>query len=206
MPMNPQRSISIVVPTYKRPNLLCRLLQSLTRLEYPTTRFEVIVVDDGGGLSFESILERFGRTFNIVGLSQSNSGPAAARNSGAGRSGGEILAFIDDDCEAHPLWLTALSKGLEAAGKHVCGGRTINSLPNNPYATASQLLIDYLFQHSNPELRPGAFFPTNNFAVPRASFLELGGFDPGLRFGEDREFDRIQGVAHVRERHVAGAG
>jgi hypothetical protein len=34
----------------------------------------------------------------------------------------------------------------------------------------------------------GAFFPTNNFAVPRKSFLELGGFDPQLRYGGDRDF------------------
>jgi glycosyltransferase involved in cell wall biosynthesis len=205
MPMKLPPSISIVVPTYKRPAPLYRLLQSLTRLKYPTTRFEVILVDDGGVLSFEPIWERFGRTFNIVGLSQSNSGPAAARNSGAGRSEGAILAFIDDDCEADPLWLTALSKGFEADRGHVCGGRTMNALPHNPYATASQLLIDYLYQHYNPELRLGAFFPTNNFAVPRVSFLELGGFDPGLRFGEDREFCHRWARAGYGFRSVPGA-
>lgn len=188
MRMKHPPSISIVVPTYKRPDSLSRLLHSLTRLKYPVTRFEVILVDDGGGLSFEPIRERFDRTLRIVGISQSNSGPALARNVGAERSGGEILAFIDDDCEADTLWLTELSKGFETGKDHLCGGRTINSLPHNPYSSASQLLIDFLYDHYNPERRLGGFFPTNNFALPRAPFFELGGFDPALRYGEDREF------------------
>lgn len=181
-------TISIVVPTYRRPDPLDRLLQSFLRLNYPSTRFEVILVDDGGGLLFGPIRERFGHAFPLLGLSQSNLGPAAARNLGADRSSGEILAFIDDDCEADPWWLTELGKGSETAGEYLCGGRTINALPHNPYASASQLLIDYLYRHYNPEWLLGAFFPTNNLAVPRASFLDMGGFDPSLRFGEDREF------------------
>jgi hypothetical protein len=34
----------------------------------------------------------------------------------------------------------------------------------------------------------GGYFPTNNFAAPREEFLSMGGFDAGMRFGEDREF------------------
>ena len=39
--------VSIVVPTYKRPDALRETLESLAKLEYPADRFEVIVVDDG---------------------------------------------------------------------------------------------------------------------------------------------------------------
>jgi GT2 family glycosyltransferase len=34
-----------------------------------------------------------------------------ARNRGVQESAGQILAFIDDDCEAHPDWLTAIRAG-----------------------------------------------------------------------------------------------
>ncbi len=188
MPVNLLPSISIVVPTYKRVDSLTRLLHSLTRLKYPTARFEVMLVDDGGGLSFGPIRERFGPALRLECLNQSNSGPGSARNVGAEGSEGEILAFTDDDCEVDSLWLEELSKGFETGTEPLCGGRTVNSLPHNPYASASQQLVDFLYEHYNPERQWGAFFPTNNVALPRTRFLALGGFDPTLRFGEDREF------------------
>ena len=196
--MKPQPFFSIVVPTFRRPAPLCRLLESLVHLKYPATRFQVIVVDDGGGLAFEPILGSFSETLHLVVLSQSNQGPASARNLGARRSEGEILAFIDDDCEADALWLTELSRGFEASGNRIGGGRTINALPMNPYAAASHLLIEYLYCYYNPEFQLGAFFPTNNFAVPRTAFLQLGGFEPVLRFGEDREFCHRWALAGYR--------
>ena len=173
MPVNLPPSISIVVPTYKRVDSLTRLLHSLTRLKYPTTRFEVMLVDDGGGPSFGVIPERFEPALRLECLNQSNSGPGSARNVGAEGSEGEILAFTDDDCEVDSLWLEELSKGFETGTEPLCGGRTVNSLPHNPYASASQLLVDFLYEHYNPERQWGAFFPTNNVALPRTRFLAL---------------------------------
>jgi cellulose synthase/poly-beta-1,6-N-acetylglucosamine synthase-like glycosyltransferase len=43
----PER-LSVVVPTYNRPELLARVLAGLEDQTWPRDRFEVIVVDDGG--------------------------------------------------------------------------------------------------------------------------------------------------------------
>ena len=45
---DPMYDFSIIAPTYGRPASLAQLLHSLTRLNYSSERFEVIVVDDGG--------------------------------------------------------------------------------------------------------------------------------------------------------------
>ena len=65
----------------------------------------------------------------------------------------------------------------------------MNALPDNPYSTASQLLVDY-FSAWHLERGDGPFFPSSNLAVPADRFRKLDGFHQGfaLAAGEDREF------------------
>lgn len=178
---------SIVIPTYDRPDSLERVLGSLTVLEYPPDRFEVVVVDDGGQIPLESRVRAFRDPLNLLLLRQPNAGPGAARNHGAGHARGEYLAFTDDDCMPDPGWLRAMEAALRGSEGAICGGKTRNKIEANPYSEATQLLADYLNEHYNPTRTFGAFFPTNNLSLSRKAFTALGGFDESLRFGEDRD-------------------
>ena len=181
-------NFSIVIPTYCRTKQLANLLSSLTGLNYAADRFEVIVVDDGNKVSLEPVVSPFSTDLHITLLKQVNSGPAAARNHGASWAGGHFLAFTDDDCVVDAGWLQALEETFRETPLAICGGRTLNLLSPNIYSTASHQLLDFLHQHYSPQMHLGGFYPTDNFAVPRVKFLEMGGFDPNLRFGEDRDF------------------
>jgi glycosyltransferase involved in cell wall biosynthesis len=181
------RDFSIVIPTYGRPDSLEQLLRSLTGLEYPSDRFEVIVVDDGGSLPLEPRFTAYRDHMNLNLLWQRNAGPGAARNHGALQAQGKYLAFTDDDCVADPGWLRAHAAALGNSEHAICGGRTLNRLEENIFSEATQLLADYIYEHYNPTRTFGAFFPTNNLSVSREAFLEIGGFDGSLRFGEDRD-------------------
>lgn len=180
---------SIVVPTRNRPRPLTACLQAVAGLQFPPESFETIVVDDGGDRSLDAALEAAAARAGARVVRQPGAGPAAARNRGAAEARGEVLAFLDDDCAPDPDWLEALDRALVAHPGAGAGGRTINALPENPYATASQALIDYLYAYYNQAGSPEPMFTTSNLALPRARFLELGGFDQ--RFpragGEDRE-------------------
>lgn len=207
---------SIVVPTYRRHQSLLQLLEAVACLNYPRDRFEVIVVDDGSAVPLEPAVIGFQERFPVRLLRQENSGPAAARNRGARESRGGYLAFTDDDCLPEPDWLGEIEKALQAAPGAVCGGRTVNGAPGNLPTQATQLLLDYLYERYNPAVTSGAFYPTNNMAVPRVRFMELGGFDERLRFGEDREFCyrwqahggpfRFAPQAVIRHSHPVGLG
>jgi glycosyltransferase involved in cell wall biosynthesis len=186
--MGPTPDFTIVIPTYRRPRQLGELLRALRELEYPTTRFEIVVVDDGGGLPAD-----FPAPFqdlNLRILSQPNAGPAAARNFGASVAEGQFLAFTDDDCRPSEHWLRALAAHFTNHPECGAGGRTINVLTRNIFSSASQLLLDYVYLYYNKDAYSATFFASNNFAVPTNPFRELGGFDTSFRraAGEDREF------------------
>jgi GT2 family glycosyltransferase len=181
----PEVVFSIVIPTRGRPESLQRCLQAIARLGYARERFEVVVVFDGEPAEAPRGLEHH---LQIRSLTQANTGPAAARNTGAAVACGKYLAFIDDDCEPAADWLTELERALDATPECAVGGCVISALPGDPYATASQMLVDYLCAYFNTDA--GAWFLTsNNLAAPRQVFLEVGGFDRSfpLAAAEDRE-------------------
>jgi glycosyltransferase involved in cell wall biosynthesis len=177
---------SVIIPTYNRPRQLAACLQSLTQLDYPRDHFEVIVVDDGSIEPMDPVADPVQTILNLTLLRQANGGPARARNAGAAIAQGQYLVFTDDDCQPASLWLRSLETKLQTQPEALVGGHTINALPDNLFSTASQMLVDYLY---NARPLP-SFFASNNFAMAAEQFRQLGGFDTSfpLAAGEDREF------------------
>jgi len=180
---------SIVIPTYNRPEQLAICLRACSRLDYPRDRFEVIVVDDGGTMPVDEVVNQFHALLTLKLLRQDNAGPATARNRGATEATGEFLAFIDDDCAPAFNWLQALAAQFVASPDCAVGGQTRNALTHNLYSTASQLLISYLFSYYNVVPHAARFFPSSNLAFPAKRFRAIGGFDVTYprAAGEDRE-------------------
>jgi GT2 family glycosyltransferase len=184
-----QPFLSIVIPTYARPRQLATCLQSLACLDYPHDRFEVIVVDDGSETPPEAVVASFCGQLDVTLLTQAHAGPAVARNTGAARAKGKFLAFTDDDCAPAPDWLQSLAARFARASDCAIGGRTLNALPDNPYSTASQLLVAYLYSYYNADPDQARFFASNNLAMPADRFHTIGGFDTTYTrtAAEDRE-------------------
>jgi GT2 family glycosyltransferase len=180
---------SIIIPTYIRPKQLRSCLESLTRLDYPVDRFEVIVVDDGSETPPRDSVALVQDKLNITLLTQQHAGPASARNNGAAKAVGEFLVFTDDDCIVAPDWLMALTARFTATPDHAIGGQTFNMLPENIYSAASQSLIDYLYKYYNAVPSKATFLTSNNLALPANRFRAIGGFDTifSMAAGEDRE-------------------
>jgi glycosyltransferase involved in cell wall biosynthesis len=182
-------TVSVIIPTYNRPDALRSCLNALCSLDYPSTNLEVIVVDDGGDVPLEPVIESAHENLRVRLVRQENAGPAGARNAGAATATGELLAFTDDDCRPDPHWLNALVKRYLIQPESLVGGRTENAL-DNPFSRVSQQLVSYLYAYFNN--RPGGarFFTSNNLALSAEAFREFGGFDTRfpLAAGEDREF------------------
>lgn len=189
--------ISVIVPTYCRPALLRRCLRHLAEQNYPRDRFEVIVVDDGSGKApvnaVAEVCDRLAATL----LVQRHAGPGAARNTGARLASGKYLAFTDDDCTPAPDWLAGLAASWSRYPEAGVGGRTINLLPLNLRATASQVIVDFAYDFYNKAVQDARFFASNNLAFPAAPFREISGFDESFLWSEDREIcDRWRQAEH----------
>lgn len=177
---------TIVVPSYNRPEQLRSCLEALVGQE--GVEFEVIVVDDGSPAPLASVCAPFAPTVRY--LRQANAGPAKARNAGAAAARGSFLAFTDDDCRPRPDWLKKLRSAHAGLGSVLVGGRVENGLPDDPFATASQELCDFLYHYFGAARGDVPFFTSNNIGLSRDGFERLGGFDESfpLAAAEDRDF------------------
>lgn len=177
-----------MIPTLDRPELLRTCLECLSR-QSMEDEIEVIVVNDGGAIDLGPILDSVPALSTRL-LLQENRGPASARNHGIREARGQWIAFTDDDCRPEPGWLAAIDRCLEREGPCLVGGCTYNLLLSNPYASASQLIVDLVYDHYNRCPKRARFFASNNLAAPREQLFEIGCFDAGLRTAEDRELCR----------------
>ena len=208
--------ISIIIPTYKRPALLKKCLESIFRQDYPKEEYEVIVVMDGKDQVTEEMLQGLvADSNNLRYFTQKEKGPAAARNSGAGACSGELIGFVDDDCCVGKGWIRSMVKRHgENPGIAAVGGFTVT--PNN-YSTVlvSQFLANCSIETQIDGKREVIFFPTCNVSFKRWVF-ERYSFDEQFPFpgGEDLEFfwrifkdgfkfiwDTDIKVIHNRDRH-----
>ncbi len=117
--------ISVIIPTYNRASVLPRAIDSV--LAQKGADFELIIVDDGSTDNTKSLygvrsaaygekecsVPRTPSASHVRFLSQSNKGPAAARNLGIKESKGEWIAFLDSDDEWKPGKLKAQLKFFE---------------------------------------------------------------------------------------------
>jgi len=182
-----QAIFSVVVPTLGRPRQLEKCLAALARLDYAPEKFEVVVVNDGGGSPVETVVAGSSGGLEVRVVSTAIPGPSAARNAGAGAARGRFLALTDDDCEPDPGWLGALARVLEANPAAAVGGTVENGAAGR-CAAGSQVLLDSTHSHFNRDPGASRFFASNNLAFAADDFRAIGGFDESFLHAEDREF------------------
>jgi GT2 family glycosyltransferase len=177
-----QPSVSVVIPTHGRPELLRRCLTAVVEQAYPAERTEIIVVEDGGSGEAEPVVRDAQRASSgpvLRYLAVEQGGPGAARNAGLRVASGDVIAFTDDDTIPDPHWL---SEGVLAlnAGADAVSGRTVVPLGDLP--TDAEANVQGLER---------ATFPTCNVLVKRAWLDRVGGFDPQFRraYREDSDLE-----------------
>ena len=116
--------ISIITPTYNRADELDALLDSISNQTFPLDNIECIISDDGSVDNTDSIIKNWQKKeiFDIIYIKQDNKGPGPARNHGLEKCNGDLILFIDSDCEAHPKWLEIIISEFMLANFDACGG------------------------------------------------------------------------------------
>jgi GT2 family glycosyltransferase len=102
-------SASVVICTRDRPDELSKCLSSLPRQTHPPR--EIIVVDNA---SRDQRTRDVTLAAGVTYVREDRPGLDIARNSGALRATGDIIAYTDDDVLLHPRWLEQLICAFDA--------------------------------------------------------------------------------------------
>lgn len=186
--------VSIVIPTLDRAVPLRRALASIVAQIVPADiRIEVIVVDNSRDRSARWIESEFSKDapLGIQYLSEPVPGVANARNAGLRAAQGRWVAFLDDDEEASPDWISRHVEALRKTGATASFGPVEARAEEG--GDASPAFIAYFSRHID---RPdhaditdiSALLGTNNSVFEREGFLSRNEvFDTSLNEigGED---------------------
>lgn len=95
-----KRKISIVVPAFNEERNIAKCLDSLLSQNYPTSKYEIVVVDDGSKDNTARIVEGYLKKHDNVVLvkHEKNKGLPESLNTGIKNSKGEIIWEVDTDC------------------------------------------------------------------------------------------------------------
>ncbi|BBB67201.1 hypothetical protein UNDYM_2948 [Undibacterium sp. YM2] len=104
--------LSICICTYKRPELLRRLLQAILTQTLRDVAIEVVVVDNDVNKSAAAVLAEMATVFagSLKALNLANSNISLARNAAIAAASGQWIVMIDDDEVPVPDWLEQLLK------------------------------------------------------------------------------------------------
>lgn len=112
--MTAANEISVLIPTFRRPELLRRAVTScLNQDGIDPGRMEIVVVDNAPEASARELVGELGAQAAKNGLAlryvhEPRPGISHARNAAIEHSSGAFVAFLDDDETAAPSWLKAL--------------------------------------------------------------------------------------------------
>ncbi|MGD9510287.1 MAG: WecB/TagA/CpsF family glycosyltransferase [Geminicoccaceae bacterium] len=201
--------VSIVVPTFRREELLPRLLERCAvQGGLGSAALEVVVVDNTPEASARAIVERVAaRTATAIRyIHEPRPGIGHARNRGIAESRGEFIAFVDDDELPARVWLESLLRAYRVFGADVVLGpvRPVFEVTPHRFVTTYRAFFSQssdaatgtpIEPHRPWRLRrQGACYrplASNNALLHRATcFSGAEPFDPdlGLTGGEDTLF------------------
>lgn len=180
------QSVSVIIPVRDRTRDLERCLDSLAAMHYPAELLEVIVVDDASRDETAMVAERY----PMVTLLRNprSLGASASRNRGARHASGEILCFLDSDCQVVTEWLREMMVIFDDPAATAGGGLVSSNLDRKRLDRYEKVQSSLHMGTRARDSRGGDRFfylPSCNLAVRRTNFLQLGGFNESMAVGED---------------------
>lgn len=96
-------SVSFIVPAYNEEESISSTINALLKIEYPASKKEIFVVNDGSKDKTASIVRKFMKTHKEIKLlDKQNSGKADSINQALKKIKGELVAITDADSYPEP--------------------------------------------------------------------------------------------------------
>ncbi len=168
-------SVSVVIPTHDRLDLLERAVRSV--IAQSQSPVELFVVDDVGSAAVQSLVATCDEaaTFPVIYLDASEleiKAAGASRNVGAEASAGQVIAFLDDDDYWDPSYLKCAVEALAAGSYGLVITGAFNEIDDlrQPGMTPTVKSLE--------GIHPG--MTGSNMMVKRDAFFSVSGFDPNM--------------------------
>lgn len=190
-------TFSVVIAVYNGEATIQRAIDSV--LSQSFAAHEIIVVDDGSTDNTATLVNHFPEP--VMYVHQQNAGVAAARNAGVAMASGEWVAFLDADDYYYPdrlKWQAELltawpdvdfmtgdfdyvnpqGEVIRRSMESTPAGRELLDLANERPSVlmVQQQLGAFIASH---------FGDTHTLAMPRKTFMALGGYPVGIAVCED---------------------
>ncbi len=176
--------VSVVIPVHSAQEGLGPCLEALRLQTYPFDAIEIIVVD------------------NLPATRNSHD----ARNAGAGRARGEILAFTNADCRPEPEWIQkGVAHLLHTPDCGLVAGKIEVGFADPTHPTAPELYDRYAGFQQAEQLKRQHFGVTANLFTFRSVFETVGPFRPDLGPSADVEWGQRVFAAGYRQVFAAAA-
>lgn len=198
--------VSVVIPTYKRPDMVSRAIKSVLAQTY--SNIEIIVVDDNNPQTEERFYTEYAmREFDDVPnvryiRHDRNKNGSAARNTGWRAACGEYITFLDDDDEISPNKIKAQVDCLESLDESwgACYTAYHILMKNGTvqYSATSQSGDVYL----RTLMRTFYMGSGSNVLLRKSVVDEIGGYDETFRRNQDIEF-MARAFEHYKVAYIA---
>jgi len=189
--------VSVVIPTYNRPRLVKRAIESVLNQTYKN--IEIIIIDGSPNDETNNILSPYLEDSRIKyihqkeihrGTKEDRRNIAKARNTAIKIAKGKYIATLDDDdvwCDERKLEKQV--KFLEENPDYVaCGGNSVVCYEDN----SQKLNFVPLRKSTHQEIRKAMFFeyfaPVSSLCFLKSAWEKVGGYDEGPLLAEDCDF------------------
>lgn len=186
----PGSTVSVIVPTYNRAELIDQTLQSLLRQTRPPD--EILVVDDGSTDSTQTVVAQFGPRVGYV--HRANGGKPAALNTGLAKVTGTYTWILDDDDIALPDAVERYTRALDlepTAGYSFGTYLATRPMPSGRTEMGEVVCESTVppFENTTPliALMEGNYLGGARLFVRTECYRVLGGYDERYKRSEDYE-------------------
>jgi succinoglycan biosynthesis protein ExoA len=189
--------VSVIIPVRNEAASIRQTLQGLLRQEFPTSEYELLVVDGRSDDSTPEVIRYLQRsTSNLYLLDNPKRLASSARNVGIRHARGDYIVIVDGHCQIHdPQFLTRLVSAFESSGADTLGRpQPLRAERPTPFQLAVAAARSSWLGH-NPDSaiysNSARFVAADNVAVAyrREVFDRLGLFDESFDACEDVEFN-----------------
>jgi len=180
MAKNKNPIISVVVPAYNEEKLIGPCLASLVTQKFDK-EYEIIVIDN---CSTDKTVQ-IAKKYPVRIIKEKNKGVIFAKQCGLLNADANIVAFLDADSQASPLWLKTIYDSLNSSSAIVAvtGPYEVNDGPifNQKFAQIYQKFYKSYFYIFGKTI----YLAGGNFACKKSIAKKFGGFDVTKGVGED---------------------